>query len=72
MVAVSDEVDQLNINRKKEDENEENNGLEVFDTVVRKIREAIESDTHYFLPGINAMNNSFKKNIKHMQVYFQQ
>jgi len=45
MVAVSDNVDQLNINRKKEDENEENNGLEVFDTVVTKIREAIESDT---------------------------
>lgn len=64
MVAVSDEVDQLNINRKKEDKNEENNGLEVFDTVVTKIREAIELDTNYFLPGINAMNNSFKKNIK--------
>ncbi|KAE9523289.1 hypothetical protein AGLY_016237 [Aphis glycines] len=63
MVAVSDEVDQLNINRKKkEDKNEENNGLEVFDTVVIKIREAIESDTNYFLPGINAINNSFKKN----------
>jgi len=62
MVEVSDEADLL----KTEDKcsNEENNGLEVFDTVVKKIREAIESDPNYFLPGINAMNNSFKKNVK--------
>lgn len=65
MVEVSDEADLLNINRTTEDEcSNEENGLEVFDTVVKKIREAIESDPNYFLPGINAMNNSFNKNLK--------
>lgn len=66
MVEVAGEVDQLNSNINTEDEspNEKNNGLEVFDTVVKKVREAIESDPNYFLPGIKAMNYSFKKNIK--------
>lgn len=39
-------------------------GLEIFDEMVQKMRDVIKSDESYFTPGIKAMSNSFKKNVK--------